>query len=180
MMSDATGIGTGGTSAIIAVGGGTVDDCLPTSGSAPKFFLYLDPTTPTQCGTMNVGWSADAVGPVTIYTMVIGGQSSSLSIPSGASSVQWTANIRLASHYDCFPFPQTHCALATIYSVNTTMMFVAGDSRGPGTGGSSELLTIGSGSSDCIDATSPSSTQRPPAGGINTAGSSGSTPTSTP
>ncbi|KAG9100091.1 hypothetical protein FRC06_004548 [Ceratobasidium sp. 370] len=129
MMSDATGIGTGGTSAIIAVGGGTKSDCLPASASAPKFYLYLDPTTPTQCGTMNVSWSADAVPPVSVYTMVIGGQS--------------------------------------------------GDSRGPGTGGSSELLTVGPGSSACINANSPSSTQRPPAGGINTAGGA-SSPTSTP
>ncbi|KAG9090613.1 hypothetical protein FS749_000417 [Ceratobasidium sp. UAMH 11750] len=156
MMSDATGIGTGGTSAIIAVGGGTKSDCLPASASAPKFYLYLDPTTPTQCGTMNVSWSADAVPPVSVYTMVIGGQSGALSIPNGASSVDWTTNIR----------------------VNTTMMFVAGDSRGPGTGGSSELLTVGPGSNACINANSPSSTQRPPAGGINTAG--GSTPTSAP
>ncbi|KAG8689437.1 hypothetical protein FRC09_012422, partial [Ceratobasidium sp. 395] len=156
MMSDATGIGTGGTSAIIAVGGGTKSDCLPSSASAPKFYLYLDPETPTQCGTMNVSWSPEAVPPVSVYTMVIGGQSGALSIPAGASSVPWTTNIR----------------------VNTTMMFVAGDSRGPGTGGSSNLFTIGQGSNACINENSPSSTQRPPAGGINTA--VGATPTTVP
>ncbi|KAF8609173.1 hypothetical protein BDV93DRAFT_134678 [Ceratobasidium sp. AG-I] len=158
MMSDATGIGTGGTSALIAVGGGTKSDCLPTSASAPKFYLFLDPEIPTQCGTVNVSWGPEAVSPVSVYTMVIGGQSGALSIPSGASSVAWTANIR----------------------TNTTMMFVAGDANGPGTGGSSPLVAVGSGSSSCIDASSPSSTQRPPAGGINTAGSSGSTPTTAP
>ncbi|QRW04965.1 SKG6 domain protein [Ceratobasidium sp. AG-Ba] len=157
MMSDATGIGTGGTSAIIAVGGGTKTDCLPSSASAPKFYLYLDPATPTQCGSMNVSWSANAVPPVSVYTLVIGGQSGALAIPDGASSIEWTTNIR----------------------VNTTFMFVAGDSRGAGTGGSSELLTVGPGSSACINANSPSSTQRPPAGGINTAGGV-STPTSVP
>lgn len=157
MMSDATGIGTGGTSAIIAVGGGTKTDCLPSSASAPKFYLYLDPQTPSQCGSMNVSWNSAAIPPVSVYTMVIGGQSGALSIPQGANSVEWTTNIR----------------------VNTTIMFVAGDSRGVGTGGSSELLTVGPGSSACIDSNSPSSTQRPPAGGINTAGGA-STPTSSP
>ncbi|KAG9095981.1 hypothetical protein FRC07_011005 [Ceratobasidium sp. 392] len=120
MMSDATGIGTGGTSAIIAVGGGTKSDCLPSSASAPQFYLYLDPETPTQCGSMNVSWGSGFVPPVSVYAMVIGGQST-------------------------------------------------GDARGPGTGGSSSLLTVGPGSSACINANSPSSTQRPPAGGINTA-----------
>lgn len=93
-MSDATGIGTGGTSAIIAVGGGTKSDCLPASASSPKFYLFLDPPVPTQCGVVNVGWGPEAVAPVSVYTMVIGGQSGALSIPSGATSVQWTANIR--------------------------------------------------------------------------------------
>ncbi|KEP49431.1 SKG6 domain protein [Rhizoctonia solani 123E] len=161
MMSDATGIGTGGTSAIVAVGGtGTKSDCLQSSVSAPQFYLFLDPSQLTQCGAANISWGpgpgGDPVGQVSIYNIVIGGQSSAFNIPSGATHIDWTTNIR----------------------TNTTVMFVAGDSRGPGTGGSTELLTIGSGSSSCIDSSSPSSTQQPPAGGINTAG--GSTPTSAP
>ncbi|CAE6419610.1 unnamed protein product [Rhizoctonia solani] len=177
MMSDATGIGTGGTSAIIAVGGsGTKSDCLQSSASSPQFYLFLDPLKPYQCGNTNISWGdgpggppvgpvsvynivpggGPPVGPVSVYNIVPGGQSRAFDIPSGATSINWNTNIR----------------------TNTTIMIVAGDSRGPGTGGSSELLTIGSGSSDCIDASSPSSTQQPPAGGINTAG--GSTPTSTP
>ncbi|CAE6533378.1 unnamed protein product [Rhizoctonia solani] len=161
IMSDATGFGTGGTSAIVAVGGtGTKSDCLQSSASAPQFYLYLDPPQLTQCGSANISWGpgpgGQPVGRVSLYNIVIGGQSSAFNIASGATEVDWTVNIR----------------------TNTTIMFVAGDSRGPGTGGSTELLTIGSGSSSCIDSSSPSSTQQPPAGGINTAG--GSTPTSTP
>lgn len=161
MMSDATGIGTGGTSAIVAVGGtGTKSDCLQPSASAPQFYLYIDPSPPVQCGQTNISWGPGPggapVGQVSIYNIVIGGQSSAFNITSGTTEINWTTNIR----------------------TNTTIMFVAGDSRGPGTGGSSELLTVGPGSSSCIDAASPSSTQQPPAGGINTAG--GSTPTSTP
>ncbi|KAG8691966.1 hypothetical protein FRC11_000840 [Ceratobasidium sp. 423] len=161
MMSDSTGIGTGGTSAIIAVGGtGTKSSCLQSSASQPLYYLYLDPPTPTQCGAMNISWGpgpgGQPVGRVSIYNVVIGGQSSAFNIPANTTEIDWTVNIR----------------------TNTTIMFVAGDSRGPGTGGSSELLTIGAGSSACIDSSSPSSTQQPPAGGINTAG--GATPTSTP
>ncbi|CAE6420689.1 unnamed protein product [Rhizoctonia solani] len=160
MMSDATGIGTGGTSAIVAVGGtGTKSDCLQSSASSPQFYLYLDPPQLTQCGSANISWGPGPGGPpvgqVSLYNIVIGGQSSAFNIANGKTEIDWTTNIR----------------------TNTTIMFVAGDSRGPGTGGSTELLTIGSGSSSCIDASSPSSTQQPPAGGINTAG--GATPTST-
>ncbi|ELU41540.1 SKG6 domain-containing protein [Rhizoctonia solani AG-1 IA] len=162
MMSDATGIGTGGTSAIIAVGGtGTKSECLQSSASMPYYYLYVDPQPPVQCGMTNISWgpspNGQPEGQVTLYNIVIGGQSSAFNIPSGASSINWNTNIR----------------------TNTTLMFVAGDSRGPGTGGSSELYTIGAGSSDCINSSSPSSTQQPPAGGINTAGGS-STATSTP
>ncbi|KAH7345240.1 hypothetical protein B0J17DRAFT_638960 [Rhizoctonia solani] len=179
MMSDATGIGTGGTSAIIAVGGsGTKSDCLQSSASAPQFYLFLDPLKPYQCGNTNISWGdgpgGPPVGPVSVYNIVPGGQSRAFDIPSGATSINWNTNIRwvIFRHNFIRGFIEYFC------STNTTIMFVAGDSRGPGTGGSSELLTIGSGSSDCIDASSPSSTQQPPAGGINTAG--GSTPTSTP
>ncbi|CAE6429073.1 unnamed protein product [Rhizoctonia solani] len=162
MMSDKTGIGTGGTSAIIAVGGtGTKSDCLNPTVLAPAFYLYVDPNPPIQCGMTNISWgpspNGQPEGQVSIYNIVIGGQSSAFNVPSGVSSLNWTTNIR----------------------TNTTIMFVAGDSRGPGTGGSSDLYTIGPGSSDCIDSSSPSSTQQPPAGGINTAGGT-STATTTP
>ncbi|KAJ1311691.1 hypothetical protein OPQ81_010164 [Rhizoctonia solani] len=138
MMSDANGIGTGGTSAIIATP-----------------FHQSNAVQPTLVGVLAP--QGQPVGPVSVYNIVIGGQSSAFNIPSGATGINWTANVR----------------------TNTTIMFVAGDSRGPGTGGSSELLTVGPGSSDCINASSPSSTQQPPAGGINTAGGT-TTPTSTP
>jgi hypothetical protein len=179
-MSDATGIGTGGTSAIIAVGGsGTKSDCLQSSASAPKFYLYLDPATPSQCRPMNVSWGPGYEGQVSVYNMVIGGQSSALTIPSGATSVNWIANIR----WDFLRFfIAGSCGLTALlssFSTNTTILFVAGDSRGVGTGGSSELLTIGPGDDSCINSSSPSSTQQPPAGGINTAGGV-TTPTSTP
>ncbi|KAF8761108.1 hypothetical protein RHS01_01050 [Rhizoctonia solani] len=158
MMSDATGIGTGGTSAIIAVGTGTKSECLQSSASMPYYYLYVDPQPPVQCGMTNISWgpspNGQPEGQVTLYNIVIGGQSSAFNIPSGASSINWNTNIR----------------------TNTTLMFVAGDSRGPGTGGSSELYTIGAGSSDCINSSSPSSTQQPPAGGINTAGGAAQLP----
>lgn len=159
MMSDSTGIGTGGTSAIIAVGGsGEKSECLQTTTSAPKFFFILDPEVPSQCGTTRIYWNANSgyTGKVHVYAMVVGGQSSALTIADGATEVNWVANIR----------------------TNTTMLFVAGDQTGVGTGGSSTLLTIGAGPDSCINESSPSSTQRPPAGGINTAGGV-STPTAT-
>ncbi|KAG8870817.1 hypothetical protein FRB97_009332 [Tulasnella sp. 331] len=82
MMSDATGIGTGGTSELITVLDGSAD-CLATSATTPDFYLYLDPnSSPAQCSTVDVGWDAtNSQGPVRITAMLPGG--SVTGVPGG-------------------------------------------------------------------------------------------------
>jgi hypothetical protein len=64
------------------------------------------------------------------------------------------------------------------------MMIVAGDSKGRGTGGSTDLFSVGGGSGGCIDDNSPSTTSGPAAGQVAAVtatsdnSSDGSSPTS--
>lgn len=159
MMSDATGLGTGGTSELITVLDGD-SSCLATSATNPDFYLYLTPnTSPAQCSSVEVGWEAsNAQGPVRITAMLPGGESFALPVPSSGSSFDWTVDMRQGTDY----------------------LVVAGDSRGFGTGGSSSLMTVGAGSSGCINGSSPSSTMAPAAGGIYATGSGGGSVTGVP
>ncbi|KAG8851398.1 hypothetical protein FRB96_009235 [Tulasnella sp. 330] len=159
MMSDATGIGTGGTSELITVLDGSAD-CLATSATTPDFYLYLDPnSSPAQCSTVDVGWDAtNSQGPVRITAMLPGGQSFALPVPNTGASFNWTVDMKQGTDY----------------------LIVAGDQRGFGTGGSSQLFTVGAGSSGCINGSSPSSTMGPAAGGIYATGSGGGSVTGVP
>ncbi|KAG8993388.1 hypothetical protein FRB94_013983 [Tulasnella sp. JGI-2019a] len=159
MMSDATGLGTGGTSELITVLDGSAE-CLATSATSPLFYLYLTPTlNPPQCSSLDVGWeAANAQGPVRITAMIPGGESFALPVPSSGSSFQWTVDMRQGTDY----------------------LIVAGDSRGFGTGGSSDLTSVAAGSNGCINQSSPSSTQAPAAGGIYATGSGGGSVTGAP
>ena len=47
----------------------------------------------------------------------------------------------------------------------TNILFVAGDKDGLGSGGSTDVMSIGSGDSSCVNNQSPSSTAGPAAGG---------------
>ena len=125
MMSDATGIGTGGTSVLISVLDGD-NSCLATSATSPAFYFYLDPATgnPSQCGTWGVSWdAANAQPPVRITAMIPGGETFSLPVPSSGSSFDWTVDVKQ----------------------NTQFLLVGGDSRGFGTGGSTNLYNVQSG-----------------------------------
>ena len=157
-MSDATGVGTGGTSVPITVLDGPTN-CLATSAVAPQFYFYLDGPYPTQCGTMPIAWdSTKTQGGVRITALVPGGESITIPAPQGSSNVNWTTNVR----------------------EGTDFLIAMGDSRGFGVGGSSEMFTVRSGSSGCINSSSPSSTAAPAAGGIYATGSGGGTVTGAP
>lgn len=158
MMSDATGVGTGGTSVLITVLDGD-NSCLATSATRPLFYFFLDPlSNPTQCGTWGISWDQNTQGPVRMTAMIPGGQSFALPVPASGSSFDWTVNAR----------------------ANTEMILVAGDSRGFGTGGSSNPFTVQGGSNSCINQASPSSTAAPAAGGIYATGSGGGSVTGAP
>jgi hypothetical protein len=161
VMSDATGVGTGSTSAVITVGDGPTG-CLSTTPTTPKFYFYLDPGSPSQCNSIGLSWQPSKVDdPVSIWGIIPGGQSFAIPSTSASQKVDWTANVRSG----------------------TQMLFVVGDETGHGKGGSSDLMSVGSGSSGCINAASPSSTPGTPAGQIQTAvagsGGSGGNPLTT-
>ncbi|KAG8920379.1 hypothetical protein FRC02_000947 [Tulasnella sp. 418] len=160
MMSDATGIGTGGTSNLITVLDGP-SDCLATSGTSPLFYIFIEPVdrNPAQCGSLQLGYAAEnATNPVRLTAIVPGGESINIPIPSSGQPFNWQV-----------PFPQ-----------GTQYMIMGGDARGIGTGGSSVMYTVQSGSNGCINQDSPSSTQAPAAGGIYATGSGGGTVTGAP
>ncbi|KAG8955198.1 hypothetical protein FRC04_009656 [Tulasnella sp. 424] len=160
IMSDATGVGTGGTSVLISVLDGD-SSCLATSATKPQFYFYLDPATgqPNQCGTWGVSWDAgNTQGPVRMAALIPGGQSFSLPVPGSGNAFDWTVDMRQGTQF----------------------LLVAGDARGFGTGGSTDLYTVQGGSSSCIDAASPSSTAAPAAGGIYATGSGAGSVTGAP
>ncbi|KAG8907630.1 hypothetical protein FRB99_003092 [Tulasnella sp. 403] len=150
MMSDATGVGTGGTSQLITVLDGDTN-CLPTSATHPLFYFYLDPPTgnPSQCGTWGISWDPIAQSPVRITALLPGGQSFPLPVPVSGTSFNWQVNMRQGTQF----------------------LLTAGDSRGFGTGGSTNIFTVQGGGSGCINNLTPSSTAGPAAGGIYATGS---------
>jgi hypothetical protein len=148
-VSDSTDFGTGGTSAILTVGSSNSSSCIPTSPSTPEFYLYLSSTTLSQCQTIHISWGTPANPPVTIFGVIPQGQSFNLNAASeadGGDVFDWMVNLRSGTQF----------------------FFVAGDGNGSGTGGSTDVQSIGSGSSGCISSTSPSST---PGSGVGSVGS---------
>lgn len=149
VMSDEDGFGTGGTSAILTVDSSNSSSCIPSTPSAPEFYLYLSSVSLSQCESVDISWGPARNPPVTIYGVIPQGQSFDLDAAShanGGSSFDWTVNIR----------------------AGTPFFFVAGDRNGSGKGGSTDVQNIGSGPSRCISSDSPSST---PDTGVGAVGS---------
>ncbi|KAF8342631.1 uncharacterized protein EI90DRAFT_3190007 [Cantharellus anzutake] len=98
-------------------------------------------------------WDNNSQGHVSIIGIIPGGETFRLDAPNDNSFFNWTVNAR----------------------AGTTVELIAGDSRGPGTGGSTTFLQIGDGPNSCINDLSPSSTAGSPAGGITATPSSSAT-----
>ena len=158
-MSDATGVGTGGTSVLITVLDGD-SSCLATSATKPLFYFFLDKTgNPSQCETWGVSWDTNAQSPIHVIGMIPGGQSFRLPAPSSGTGFDW--NVTPTS--------------------GTEFLLVAGDPRGFGTGGSTNLFTVQPGSNSCESGgPAPSSTAAPAAGGQYATGSGGGSVTGIP
>lgn len=134
--------------------------CLNQSPVEPKFIFFLSPSDVGQRDFMNITWQPNADGPVNVLGLIPGGQSFEIAnITDGATGFEWQADIR----------------------AGTQVLLVAGDDEGLGTGGSTDVMDVGDGSSECIDDSSPSSTTSPPAGGVSSSSTNigGSNPTST-
>ncbi|KAG8794294.1 hypothetical protein FRC17_008313, partial [Serendipita sp. 399] len=159
VVGDANGVGTGGTSVITDVARSSNTSCLSTSPTTPLFYFVL-PQNPSlaQCGSLDISFSGTTQGQVTVMGLIPGGQSFSVPVPSGATSVTWSP-IRVAT--------------------GSPVMLVVGDGRGRGTGGSAYLLDVQNGSSNCLNDGSPvySETPEPYAGGQYATGSGGGTVT---
>ena len=119
-------------------------NCLSYTSSSPKFYFYL-PEAINQCDQVDISWQSNAEGFVDILGLIPGGQSTEIAcVLDHSTSYAWTANIRLG----------------------TDMLFVVGDNDGLGSGGSSDIVNIGDGTSDCINNGSPSSTLTHAAGSV--------------
>ncbi|KAH9899276.1 hypothetical protein C8Q73DRAFT_663041 [Cubamyces lactineus] len=151
VVSDSTGFGTGGTSAVVTVLSGE-DGCFdPNTTVQPPFLFH---TTPDHllitCTASRIWWDNSTVQGVPTFQGVIpGGQS--FSIPEGPLSdivgqgtgFSWSPPVR----------------------VGTVLLLVGGDDRGFGTGGSNTYTMQDGNVYSCLNNTSPSSTPGSPAGG---------------
>ena len=135
--------------------------CL-TVTQAPDFYFYISPNANlTQCENVQFSWNnTNSQGHVSIIGIIPGGETFRLDAPDSNNFFNWTVNAR----------------------AGTTVELIAGDDRGPGTGGSTTFVQVGDGPNGCINDASPSSTAGSPAGGIteaSTPSTSGSSSTST-
>ncbi|EIW55324.1 uncharacterized protein TRAVEDRAFT_130820 [Trametes versicolor FP-101664 SS1] len=151
VVSDSTGFGTGGTSAIATTLSG-VDGCFDNTTSVqPAFLFHTQPDgILLTCSASRIWWlPGDVQGDTSFQGVIPGGES--FQIPVGTltnvtgtgTGFDWTPAIRSG----------------------TNLLLVGGDSRGLGSAGSN-AYTLQSGSSvSCVNSTSPSSTPGSPAGG---------------
>lgn len=162
VVSDSTGFGSGGTSVAASVMSSSDSSCFnPNTTVMPDFPFNIYPTNQVvQCSASRLWWDSTQVeGTPSFQGVIPGGQS--FSIPEGqitqvsgqGTGFSWTPSVREGS----------------------TLIVVAGDDRGLGTGGSG-LYTVSQGiypNSSCLTTTSPSSTIGSPAGGTYPTNASG-------
>jgi hypothetical protein len=88
MMSDASGVGTGGTKDGYTVGASQVQDCRPSLPLVPDYNLVVDTPPSTQCGLTTVHFAAagGSVGSPLLYGVVPGGASFQIPVPDNATA----------------------------------------------------------------------------------------------
>ncbi|KIM48268.1 hypothetical protein M413DRAFT_16245 [Hebeloma cylindrosporum] len=137
-MSDATGFNTGGSTNVLTVKASQGGSC-NTTDPGVSFSFQLNSAL-QQCRPFVFSGYTQAVQPVSIYGVIPGGNSFSLSPPTGPTSFSWDASV----------------------ARGTSMIFFMTDSQGR-QGGSSDVRIVGfSDDSSCLTGLSPSSTQSPP------------------
>lgn len=165
VVSDSTGFGSGGTSVAAQVATSSDASCFnATANVSPSFvFSIYPPNQIVQCQNTRLGWDNSTVQGIPNFLGVIpGGQSfavpepldSITNVDSEGTGFTWLPNLR----------------------GGTTLLLIAGDNRGNGTGGSS-LNTVSTGTQNigtCLNSTSPSSTPGSPAGGSYATSTNGS------
>ncbi|KAH7096666.1 hypothetical protein BKA62DRAFT_774995 [Auriculariales sp. MPI-PUGE-AT-0066] len=166
VVSDSTGFGKGGTTLSVNTASSNDSSCLPTKETlSPGFYLIIDNLTDIHtCQSRRIGYSVSPAseGKVTIYGIIPGGDSFAIDMSGattldGSLGINWTPNIP--------PF--------------TDIIFMGGDDRGRGSGGSTDRVNIQSGpNKDCLTGDYPLSTVGTPAGQVFPTDSSVSTPNS--
>ncbi|KAG8691924.1 hypothetical protein FRC11_004853 [Ceratobasidium sp. 423] len=151
-MSDATGVGSGGTSGIITAGTGS-SSC-NTTDPGTDFFYSLDSSL-QQCRPYTWSHYETAVQPITVTGLIPLGKTFVLNAPLG-NSYTWNANV----------------------ASGTNIVFIVTDAQGR-QGGSSDLYTVtASDDTSCLNSDSPGSTAQ--SGTSTPTSTSGATATSTP
>ncbi|KJA21347.1 hypothetical protein HYPSUDRAFT_216446, partial [Hypholoma sublateritium FD-334 SS-4] len=167
VVSDATGFGSGGTSAPTTVAASNDSSCFnPTSPASYDFYFAIDPENQlVQCQDMRIFWDPSlAQGNPSFLGVIPGGQSFTIpqdtitTVVSLGTGFNWTPSLR----------------------GGTTFVLIGGDARGSGTAGMwQSVVTFGINDiTSCLSDNSPSSTAGPPAGGTATS-TSETTPTYT-
>jgi hypothetical protein len=154
VVSDATGFGSGGTSAEAEVTSSSDSSCIDASQSvSPEWVFNLDPTSQiVQCTPTRIWWQTTNVSGTPTFFGVI---------PGGNSFVIPESNVN------------TTTATGTGFSWNpsirtqTVLYIVGNDDKGNGTGGSTVQTVSNNLQNDnsCLNSNSPSSTAGSPAGG---------------
>ncbi|KAF7325901.1 hypothetical protein MKEN_00440900 [Mycena kentingensis (nom. inval.)] len=164
VLSDSTGFASGGTSVGVLVTDSSDSSCFDASKNvAPQFVYSVVPDGAiVQCTSTRIWWDNSTVkGNPKFRGVIPGGQSFELpqnnitNVPEQGTGFSWKPSLR----------------------GGTTLLLVAGDDRGDGSGGST-IYTVGSGPSNdgsCLNDNSPSSTPGDPAGGAYATSTSGGT-----
>jgi hypothetical protein len=161
-VSDATGFGTGGTTAVATVLNGTSGCFNPDVNFSVDFFFNIAPSqTLSQCSNTRIWWDATTVqGTPQFYGVIPAGQSFEITTPQGGYSN--VTNEGLGFNWD------------VNVPTGTTILLVASDNRGFGTGGSVQyIIDASNNGNSCLSGSSPSSTPGSPAGGSYPTSTSG-------
>ncbi|ODO01571.1 hypothetical protein I350_06391 [Cryptococcus amylolentus CBS 6273] len=149
-MSDSTGFGSGGSTSVLTVGSSDESSCLPSSVNA-DFYFSIDPdSNPSACSSMSVTWPSNTTDPTHLYGIIPYGSAWEIPIDDSGTSQNWTVNI----------------------ASGTQFLLLMSDAGQYQTGGSTDLYTVQSGSTDCLGDDSPTSAS---GGTTSTSSASGST-----
>ncbi|KAI0000168.1 hypothetical protein BJV74DRAFT_146232 [Russula compacta] len=152
VVSDKSGIGSGGTSTPVTVLQSSSSSCYNASQPAQWAWVFnVDPSGGlTQCQSARLWWESIYVnGTVNFYGVIPGG--TSFAIPQGSI----TTNNVTGTGFDW---------LVDITG-GTNLLLVGSDDRGIGSGGSAPFTISYAQNSSCLNSNSPSSTAGSPAGG---------------
>jgi len=156
LSDNAYGPGSGGTSGILTVAQSPTDDksCLATHQVKPEFYFYLDPTTPSQCDPWEISWpkSIAELSPtgdmaISLWAIVPNEVTFAVPLPS-TDETDPTDSSRECSQWVVDLKTGTQLMLVAGYEPGSKN----GVRNGRGKGGSTPILTVGSGSggSKCL------------------------------